>query len=430
MIAGFENNRTVVTGIGVVSPIGIGKDAFWKSLIAGQSGVDFLHAFPNHDLPFKLSAEIKDFDPRNYIADRKFIKVMSRDIQLGVAASQLAMKDAGLNKGDIAPERLGVEFGAGRISTGPNELLEAVRGCSNSEHDFDYHKFGSHSMEDIHPLWLLRQLPNAPACFVSIDHDARGPNNTITARDSSALLALAEAIRTIERGAADCMIVGASSSNVSPVDITKLSLYEGLSHRDHDPETASRPFDFERDGAIVGEGSAVFVLESYEHARKRGANIYCEVLGVGSGCDGAGDENSMRGTGLVRATQSALQQANINPAHLSHINAHGKSTQRDDLVEARALHEALGTVADSLPVTALKSYFGYFDAGSGAVELAGTLLALQHGELPLTLNYETPDPRCQLQVVHDQPMPLRSSAALTVNRTSMGQSAAAVVRAI
>jgi 3-oxoacyl-[acyl-carrier-protein] synthase II len=226
------------------------------------------------------------------------------------------------------------------------------------------------------------------------------------------------------------MIVGASSSNISPVDIIKLSLYEGLSRRDHDPDRACRPFDRERDGAIVGEGGAAFVIEEYEHARRRGADIYAEVLGVGAGCDGRGHANQASATGLVRAIESAVRQARVDPAEIGHINAHGKSTQRDDLVESRAYHRALGAAADAIPVTALKSYFGYFDAGSGAVEMAGSLMALRHGELPLTLNYEFPDPRCRVNVVHDQPIPLRSRTALTVNRTAMGQSAAAILRAV
>ena len=269
-----------------------------------------------------------------------------------------------------------------------------------------------------------------PACHVSIEFDARGPNNTITSRDSSAILALNEAISCIDRGAADAMIVGAAGSNVQPVDIAKLSLFEGLSHRDDDPEHACRPFDFERDGTIVGEGAATFVVESYEHAVARGADIYCEILGTGAGCDGAGFANGAGGTGLVRAIDRAMSLAGITPRELGHINAHGKSTQRDDLVESRAYHRAFGDEANTIPVTALKSYFGHCDAGSGAVELAGSVLALRHGELPMTLNYEIPDPRCRVNVVHHEPLRLRTRSALSVNRTNMGQSAAVVIRAL
>ena len=430
MKAGSKRERAVVTGVGVVSPVGIGNEPFWQNLIAGKCGIGYLRAFSSQNLPSKLAAEIDDFDPLLYVHQKKFLKVMSRDVQLGVSAASMAFQDAKLNHGAVDPVRLGVEFGAGRISTTPEELAEAVTHCSKSGQSFQFTRWGEGSMGEIAPLWMLRQLPNMPACHVSIEHDARGPNNTITSRDSSALLALAEAVRTIERGAADCMIVGACSSNVHPVDIAKLSLYEGLSRRDDDPSRACRPFDFDRDGTIVGEGAAAFIVEGYRHAVKRGVDIYAEIIGVGAGCDGTGYANGAEGTGLVRAIQNALVQARILPREIGHINAHGKSTQRDDLVEARAYHRALGSEAENIPITALKSYFGHFDAGSGAVELAGSLLALQYGEVPATLNYEIPDPRCCLNVVHHEPLRWRYGTALSVNRTTMGQSAAAVIRAI
>ncbi len=429
MKVGSDSSRVVITGLGMVCPIGIGKVRFWNHLISGQSGVDFLRSLPSTDLPSKMAAEVNDFDPFEFIYCRKFIKAMSRDVQLGVAAASLAMRDAGLQSGSVEPERLGVEFGAGRISTTPEELTEAVTYSSGDRQEFEPTRWGEDSMGQIAPLWLLKRLPNMPACHVSIEHDARGPNNTITSRDSSALLALDEAVRVIERGAADVMIVGACSSNIHPVDIAKLHLYENLSRRE-EPQRACRPFDRGRDGTVVGEGAGAFVIERYSHALRRGADIYAEILAIGAGCDGRGYWNGAGGTGLVRAIQAALRRAGIEPDQLGHINAHGKSTQRDDWVESRAYHRALGTVAETIPVTAMKSYFGHFDAGSGAVELAGTVLALRHGQLPVTLNYETPDPRCPLNVVHDEPLRLRNSSALSVNRTSMGQSAAAIIRAI
>ena len=429
MIAGSGPVRVVVSGVGVVSPIGVGNANFWDSLKTSHSGIDYLQSIPGAHLPSRFAAEITDFRPEDHISDRKFLKVMSRDIQLGVSAASLAVKDSGLEPGSIDPARLGVEFGAGRMSSTPEEVAAAVRSCSEAT-DFEFTRWGEGSMGEITPLWLLRQLPNMPACHVSIEHNARGPSNTITSRDASALLALAEAVRIIERGAADCMIVGACGSNIHPVDIAKLSLFDTLSQRVDDPERACRPFDFERDGTIVGEGAAAFMIERYEHAVRRGADIYAEVIGVGAGCDGKGYSNAAGGIGLVRAIESAMNRANITPDEIGHINAHGKSTQRDDLIESRAYHHALGDSAKRIPVTALKSYFGNFDAGAGAVELAGSLLSLRRGELPATLNYEVPDPRCGLNVVHDGPRALSNTTALSVNRTAMGQSAAAVIRAI
>ena len=420
--------RVVVTGVGVVSPVGIGKDDFWNNLLAGRSGIGPLKAFPNLDLPCKLAAEVADFNPLKYLRQRKMLKVMSRDIQLGVSSAALAMRDANLARGQIDPDRLGVVFGAGRIPTAPEELSEAAEVCCGDE-PFDFDRWGEDSMGQIYPLWLLRQLPNMPACHVAIDADARGPNNTITSRESSCLLALSEASHAIQRGIADAMIIGACGCDIHPIDIARLNLVENLT-RQEDPSRACRPFDMNRDGCVMGEGAAAFILEDYEFARRRGAEIYAEVLATAAGCDGKGYLNGAGGTGLVRAIQTALQKARLQPHELGHINAHGKSTRRDDLVESRAYHRALEDSAESIPVTGLKSYFGSFDAGSGAVELAGSLLALRHGWVPATLNYETPDPGCKLNVIHGEAQRLRNSTFLKVNRTAMGQSAAAILRGL
>lgn len=428
MMADKKTPNIVITGVGVVSPVGIGNDRFWDNLVAGRSGIGPLQSLSGSGLPCKLAAEIKDFDPLQYVYEKKFLKVMSRDIQLGVSAASLAMKDAGFTSGQIDPDRLGVEFGAGHISFTPDELAEAARDFADPSQREGYTRWGEDTLGKIAPLWMLRQLPNMPACHVAIEHDARGPNNTITSADSSMVLALQEAMRCIQRGHADVMIVGACSSNIHPVDIARISLYDNLSTQS-DPQTGCRPFDRDRDGTIVGEGSGVFVIESYEHAVARGADIYCEVLAVGSGCDGRGYENGSGGRGLTNAMNAAMSRAGISLNDVGHINAHGKSTRRDDYVEARAYHNTFGQDAEKIPVTALKSYFGNFEAGSGAVELAGSVLALRHGILPATLNYKNPDPNCRLNVVRE-PQPLKAPVAISVNRTTMGQSAAAILRAV
>lgn len=424
-----EQTRVVITGVGTVAPNGIGNSAFWESLQAGRSGIGLLESMPSAGYPSKLAAEIRDFDPESHIYCRKFIKVMSRGIQLGVTAAAMAMRDAALAPGSLDPVRLGVVYGSGRISTRPEDLVDAA---SQSIHDdvIEFTRWGEDGLGRIAPLWLLKRLPNMPACHVAIEHNAQGPNNTITCRDASALLALGEAVRVIERGAADVMIVGACTSSIHPVDLTKFNLFENLSHRHDDPEHACRPFDVTRDGTVAGEGAASFIVERYEHAIARQADIYAEVLGVGAGCDGTGQTNGADGRGIARSIQAALRRAGIEPSQIGHINAHGKSTQRDDVVEARGYYWGLGDATRRIPVTALKSYFGHFDGGSGAVELAGSLLALRNETLPATLNYRIPDPRCRLNVVHDGPQPLRNLTALTINRTTIGQSAAAIIRAI
>ena len=428
-MAGRNRIRVVVTGVGVVSPIGIGNENFWDSLVHNRSGIDFLQSLPSGGLPSAFGAEVRDFNPADYLRDKKFVKVMTRAIQLGVASSNLAVKDSRLSTGMVDPDRFGVVFGSGRMTCHPGELAAAVEVC-RAEGGIDFRKWGHEALAEIAPLWLLRQMPNMPASHVSIDHNACGPNNTITCRDASALLALSEAVRVIEADRADCMIVGACSSNIHPVDIAKFHSFEGLSRRSDDPKRACRPFDFEREGAVVGEGAASFMVESYEHAVARGAEIYAEILGTGAGCDGRGAANEAAGLGLVRAMESALRQSGVRPDELGHINAQGKSTQPDDIVEARAYHRVLGDYIMNVPVTALKSYVGHFDAGAGAVELAGTLLSLKNGYVPATLNYEIPDPRCGLNVVRGEAVRMRNRTAVTVNRTAMGQSAAAVLRAI
>ncbi len=428
-MSGQKQPRVVVTGVGVVSPIGIGNERFWQSLYASRTGIDFLKSIPTAGLPSAIGAEVSDFVPEDHLSDRKFVKVMCRDIQLGVASSSLAVRDSGIQPGDIDPFRLGVVFGAGRMTCHPQELAAIAEAC-RTESGFDPAAWGREAVNNIAPLWLLRQLPNMPASHVSIDHNARGPNNTITCRDASALLALAEAVQVIQAGRADAMIVGSGSSNIHPVDMAKFHSFEGLSRRSDDPSRVCRPFDFERDGTVVGEGAASFIVESYEHAVRRGADIYAEVIGTGAGCDGRGEANESSAIGLVRAMQSAISQAGISPAELGHINAQGKSTQPDDIVESRAYHRVFGDLASRIPVTALKSYVGHFDAGAGAVELAGTLLSLRHGYVPATLNYEIPDPRCRLNVARGEAQKLSNRTAISVNRTFMGQSAAAVLRAI
>ncbi len=224
------------------------------------------------------------------------------------------------------------------------------------------------------------------------------------------------------------MIVGGCGSNVLPVDLAKFCLYEELSSRDCEPESASRPFDIKRDGMIAGEGAAAFVVESLPHAARRGAEIYAEILGIAAGCDGKGHANRFNGAGLANAVKAALKQARMAPNQVGHINADGKSTRNDDLIEARALYQAIGDWGERVPLVALKSYFGFSDAGSGAVELVGSLLALRHARIPGTLNYQFPDPLCRLNVVHEGPLESPIPTALCINRTSLGQSAAVVLR--
>ena len=413
----------VITGLGVVSPIGIGKDAFWDALCAGRSGVGRITLFDASGLPVSIAAEVRDFDPKPYVRHRKSLKLMCRDAQLGVAAAKLACQDAGLRAGQIDPERLGVVLGADRICSPVLGSEACYRACT-VDGRFDFQLWGTRGMESSFPLTFLRVLPNMIASHVSIAHDARGPNNTIHQGDVSSLLAIQEAARVIRRGMADVMIAGGASSQMDPFDWVRHCTLGGLSHRQDDPAAASRPFDADRDGQVRGEGAAALILESRRHAEARGAGILARLLGWAATCDhDRGNNGPPVASGLGRAMTAALRQAHLEPGGLGHLNAHGLSTIEGDAIEARAIQKA----APSVPVTALKSYFGNLGAASGAVEVAASVLSLAHGVVPPTLNYRTPDPDCPLEVIHGRALEQTAATAMAINWTRSAQAAAVVL---
>ena len=438
MALGDDAVRVVITGVGVVSPIGIGHELFWSSLSAGRGGIARLSSpFPGVGLQ-RLAGEINGFDPLEFLPSRKLLKVMSRDIQLGVAASRLAIDDASLGRGDLDPDRVGVSFGAGRISSLPDDLAAATGlgddGDDGDDGDvadsIDWTRWGEDSLGRIAPMWLLKRLPNMSACHVSIGLDARGPNNTITSRDTSALLAMAEGVRVIERGAADCMLVGASGSLLQPIDLVKWDLIRKFAQGEPDAATSCRPFDAGRDGAVPAEGSAAFVIERRDTANRRGATILAEVLGCGAGCDGRSDAGGGGGgEGLKNAIAGALGDAGIEPGELGHVNSGATGSPRDDAIEAAAIQEVLGASATDVPVTALAGYLGHSDAGGGAMELAGCLLSVRHGQVPATAGFRSADPDCRLDIVSQETRPTGNPVAMSCNRTEFGQSAAVVIRA-
>jgi 3-oxoacyl-[acyl-carrier-protein] synthase II len=418
-----SSRRTVLTGVGVINPLGLNTAAFWDSLRAGKSGIRPIRAFDASNLSTRFAGEIVGFDAKTYIAkqDRKSLRVMARGIQLAVCAAQLAMDDSRVDKGRLAPERFGVEFGAGLLATELEELGPPALVSANCQPGVvDLEKWGEQGLPAIQPTWMLKYLPNMLACHVSMLHNAQGPSNTITESDVAGLLALGEARRIIARDQADFFLVGGADSKINPLSMVRQCLFSPLSKRNDAPEKAVRPFDRGRDGLVVGEGAGVLVLEELEHARKRGARIYAEVVGFGSAFD-----RDHSGEGLARAVRAALGQAGLRPEQLDHVNAHGLSTGPADACEARALREALGGVP--VPVFAPKSYFGNLGAGSGPSELAASLLGLANGVVPATLNYEEPDPDCPV-TVQTRPAEPRHPHFLKVGFTELGQCAAVVCR--
>ncbi len=422
----------VITGIGVVSPIGIGVEPFWTSLSEGRSGVRRLDLFDRDapspadrsaDLPPPFGADVADFEPKKYVRPRKSLKVMSREIQLGFVAADLACVDADLRDKPVDPEQLGIVFGADLIHADLSELVSVYCGCI-TEDKFDFERWGKTAMAEMYPLWMLKYLPNMPACHIGIAQDARGPNNTLTLGDVSSLAALAEAIRVLERGHAEAMIVGGTGSRIHHDCWVRSEVFE-LSRSYDDPAAAARPFDARRDGTVNGEGAAAFILETRSHAEARGARILARVLGFAGAFEPCRNGRTPQGNSIRNAIAAVLRNTGVAAAEVGHVNANGAGTILDDQIEARAIRDLLGDV----PVTAPKSFFGNLGAGGGAVEMAASVLALQKGLIPQTLNYQDPDPACPVNVVHGRSMETDRPTALVLNHTNFGQAIAVLLAA-
>jgi 3-oxoacyl-[acyl-carrier-protein] synthase II len=409
----------VITGVGAASPIGIGYDAVRRALDRGQSGVRRLCLFDTPEFPVRIGAEVVDFDPKQFVAARKSLKIMSRSIQLAFASAKMAVEQADLAVCGVSADRLGVVFGAEMLQIEPDELASAFRPCVERG-KFEFARWDERAMGEMYPLWLLKYLPNMPACHVAIAHDARGPNNTIVLGEASGLLAIAEGTRVIERGVADVMIVGGTGSRLHPLAWAFRDNVQLLSPRIDQPEQVSRPFDMARDGMVYGEGAAAFVLESRRHAAARGAKCLARVAGFANTFQACTPGRSFPGQAIRSAIRQVLRDAHLEPTEVGHVNAHGLSTQSHDRTEAQAIRETLGDV----PVTAPKSYFGNLGAGCGAVELLATLAAFETGQVPPILNYQRPDPDCPINVVHGAPLATGRRTAVALNQTLMGQSVA------
>ncbi|MFT5522133.1 MAG: 3-oxoacyl-[acyl-carrier-protein] synthase II [Pirellulaceae bacterium] len=418
-----RSREVVITGAGVVSPIGVGVEAFWDSLESGVSGIRSIEEFASAPLPVKFGGKLVEFDAKQFIKPRKSIKVMSRDVQVAVTAAALAVEDAKLSEASVDPDRYGVVIGCDFLYCDAVELADSYRATLTEEGEFDFSRWGESAIDKLFPLWMLRFLPNMPACHIGIAQDARGHNNSITLGGASGLLALLESCDVIRRGRADVMLTGGVGTrlNVTPL------LFRGdanLSHRNDAPEQACRPFDAERDGMVNGDGSGVIVLESREHAEKRGARILGTILGCSSRFEQTLDGAVPTGAAIRSAIESAVRQAEISLSDIGHVNAHGVSTIESDRVEARAIQRVLGDV----PVTALKCYFGNTGAAAAPLELIGSLLGLHRGIVPATLNYSTPDPECPVNVITQSDFSPESDIFLALNQSGTGQIAAAIIR--
>lgn len=429
--------RVVITGLGLISPLGNRPDALWEALLAGRSGVGPLTSYPDGSLPVSIAAEAREFsggiedfgalegDQKKQI--RKGLKVMCRECLMGVAASQLALADSNLSAAHRNPERSGIVFGSDYMVTAPDEFVAPIEACLDEAREFHFSRWSPHGMGKMNPLWLLKYLPNMPASHVAIFNDLRGPNNSLTHREASSNLAIGEAFRVIARNHAELMIAGATGTRVHPMKALHAKLSEELALSSESPQRACRPFDRHRTGMVLGEGAAAIVLEELEHARARGAVIYGEVAAASSSAVVDRRLNARRDLALANAIRAALREANCSPSAIGHVHAHGLGTRQSDIDEARAIVEVFGQQASHVPVTAAKSYFGNLGAASGMVELIASTLALGHNKLFPILNYETPDPECPISAAAGQAASPGASF-LNLSTTPQGQASCVIVR--
>jgi 3-oxoacyl-[acyl-carrier-protein] synthase II len=411
-----QTRDVVVSGMGVVSPIGVGIDPFWQSLIDGVSGVRVREAFADTEMPLRIGAPIADFDPKPYVKPRKALKIMCQPIQFGCAAANLAFEDAGFEKQSLEevvnPDRIGTLFGTETFFADPAEVARVFRSCTEDE-NYQHDRWGEFAMRQIQPLWMLKYLPNMAASHISIAIDARGPSNSICQGEASGLLALIEAADLIKRGIVDVVIAGGTGSQMA---LTAM-LYRGiknLSSRVSEPEKASRPFDLNRDGMVIGEGSGVLVLESAEHAKKRSANPIAKFAGWSRGFS---DPNHVdRKSALQGAMEKAFTDSGVPKEKVGLVSANAHGSKTGDAAEAQAIHSLLGDV----PVVAHKSNFGNLGPGTSVVELIGSLLALKNGSIPPTLNFDNPDPDCPVNVSKEV-RPFTGDAILKTSCSETGQ---------
>ena len=425
--------RVAITGVGVVAPGAIGFPAFARLLREGRSTVAPLAAFDCTGFDTRIAAEVDPgFDGSVWVEPPKLAKLMSRSALFAVAAGAMARRDAGLEPGIVDPHRVAVSLGAGGM--GPTDLdllatqaravLDAGPGADG---EWSVPAFAAAYRQRTNPLATLRGLPNLAAAHLAIQQDARGPNNTITTACTAGTQAIGEGLRLIRDGSADVVFAGGSDAAVNPVAVLGFDLLGTLSRRNDEPARASRPFDLDRDGFVIGEGAGVVVLERESLARARGARVRAELAGDGVSCDAwrITDERP-DADGAARAIALCLRDAGAEPDDVGYVNAHGTGTRMNDTTETRALRLALGESPP--PVSSTKSMIGHLLAGAGAVELAACVAAIECGFLPPTINLDRPDPECDLDHVANASRRVRVDAAISNSFGFGGQNACLLIR--
>src|SRR5688572_23502127 len=430
--------RVVITGIGVISPIGVGSKSFWDNLLAGRVGVRRIASFDPSGFASQIGGEVPAFKIGDYVPKsyRKATKVMARDIELAVVAADDAFKDAGIqskaytDQPTFKPHRFGCNIGAGLISVDLNELTTALSSARSAENPnkLDLQRWGREGMSQLTPLWLLKYLPNMLACHVTIIHELKGPSNTITCADASSHLAIGEAFRTIQRGSADLAICGGAETKVLPMSVMRQVLLRRVTETHNEsPETAVRPFDADADGTAVGEGGGLLILEEYEHAQKRGAKMYAELVGFGASQDTYSvTKPDPKGTSYGKAISKALADANLPPNAVDVMVPCGLGIPGHDRAELAGLHQVFGGGLERIPLAPIKAQTGNLAAGSG-VDAAAAVLSLHHNTIPPAVNTRKPIEGVKLNV-KPEARDARVNVAVSSVYSLGGQNAALVFR--
>ncbi len=425
----MTKRRVVVTGAGWVTPLGVELEDVWQSLCAGASGVTTTTLFDATGFPTTIAAEVKNWDLGRSGLEPAAWQNASRNTQFMLAAGLAAMKDCGLADSLRDPTRFGVYLGSGEGNLDFEAFGRRMAASLQGENDFDLLNASSElSLEQGLAALDVEQEPHMAAAYLAGLTGAQGPNlNTLTACAAGAQ-AVGEAVELIRCGQADAMLVGGSSSMIHPFGITGFNLLTALSTRNDSPATASRPFDRDRDGFVLGEGSGAVMLEDLESAERRGARIYGEVRGYGSTSDAYRiTDVHPEGRGAARSMSLALRDAGLNPDEIDYISAHGTSTATNDRLETRAIKETFGGVAHRIPTSSINSMTGHMITATGVIELIVSLLAIRDGLVPPTINYETPDPECDLDYVPNQAREIECSRVLSNSFGFGGQNVSLVI---
>jgi 3-oxoacyl-[acyl-carrier-protein] synthase II len=425
--------RVVVSGLGVVAPNGVGKDAFWSACLNGKSGVKPIQSFDASAHPVKIAAEVQDFDVTPFIpaSQRKSLKIMGRAMRFAVGAAGLGIADSGLDLDKENPERVGVVMGTGMVPIDLPEIAPHLHAALDGAGKFQATQLGQRGSGGIYPLWILKYLPNMVAAHISLAFNAQGPNSTITTACAAGTQAIGEGFRLIARGDADIVLAGGADSRIDPFMILAYMALGALSTAGRPASEVSRPFDGKRDGFVLGEGAGVLVLEEYERAKKRGAPIYAEVLGLGSSFDAyAATKPDPEARGAARAITEALREARVDCRDVDYINAHGTSTRLNDIMETTAVKRVFGEGAKAVPMSSIKSMVGHLIGAAGAVEAAALALTLSTGGIPPTINYTQPDPGCDLDYVPNTARETKTKIGISTSFGFGGQNAALVMRRI